>query len=48
MAEVEVRLRAKDCVKVNLLIELSNAGVQAFYERLGHSRDDLIFMEKWL
>lgn len=46
--EVEVRLKAKGCEKLNLLIEPTNEDVQAFYERLGYARDDLIFMEKWL
>ncbi len=48
MAEVERRLLAIGCDKVNLLIEPDNAGVQAYYARLGYSVDPLIFMEKWL
>lgn len=48
MAEAERRLAAIGCDKANLLIEPDNAGVQRFYERLGYSRDELIFMEKWL
>lgn len=48
MAEVEARLAARGCAKVNLLIEADNAGVQGFYARLGYTRDELIFMEKWL
>ena len=48
MAELEVRLRALGCTKVNLLIEADNAAVTGFYERVGFTRDDLIFMEKWL
>lgn len=48
MAEAERRLRLIGCDKVNLLIEPDNAGVERFYGRLGYSRDDLIFMEKWL
>ena len=48
VAEVERRLRAKGCEKVNLLIEPANAAIQGFYEHLGYARDDLIFMEKWL
>jgi ribosomal protein S18 acetylase RimI-like enzyme len=43
---VEARLRDRGAPKVNLLIEGDNAGVQAFYERLGYGRKDLIFMEK--
>lgn len=48
MNRVEDGLKAKGCEKVNLLIEPSNAGVQGFYERLGYTVDELIFMEKWL
>ena len=48
MAEVERRLVAIGCDKVNLLIEPDNAGVQTYYERLGYGTDALIFMEKWL
>lgn len=48
VAEVERRLRARGCRKVNLLIEPGNARVQGFYEALGYTRDELIFMEKWL
>ena len=46
--EVEQRLKAKGCEKVNLLIDGGNAGVQDFYKKLGYNNDDLIFMEKWL
>ena len=46
--EVEDRLKAKGCEKVNLLIDAGNAGVQDFYRKLGYNNDDLIFMEKWL
>ena len=48
MAELEARFRAVGCVKVNLLIEPDNSGVQRFYDGIGYSRDDLIFMEKTL
>lgn len=48
MAEAEGRLIAIGCDKVNLLIEPDNAGIERFYDRLGYSRDALIFMEKWL
>jgi ribosomal protein S18 acetylase RimI-like enzyme len=48
VTEVEKRLKVKGCEKVNLLIDPDNSGVQVFYEQLGYSRDDLIFMEKWL
>jgi ribosomal protein S18 acetylase RimI-like enzyme len=48
MAEVERRLRAKGCAKVNLLIEPANVQAQGFYERLGYNPDALVFMEKRL
>jgi hypothetical protein len=48
MAELEERLAAIGCAKVNLLIEPENAEVTGFYARLGYQTDDLIFMEKWL
>jgi ribosomal protein S18 acetylase RimI-like enzyme len=48
MAELEERLMAIGCPKVNLLIEADNAGVVPFYQALGYQTDDLIFMEKYL
>lgn len=48
MQELENRLAALGCEKINLLIEPSNSGVQAFYGRLGFTADELIFMEKWI
>jgi ribosomal protein S18 acetylase RimI-like enzyme len=48
MEELEARLKAKGCQKLNLLVEPSYTGAQDFFERLGYRRDDLIFMEKWL
>ena len=48
VTQVEKRLKAKGCEKVNLLIDGDNSGVQAFYEKLGYNHDELIFMEKWL
>jgi uncharacterized protein len=48
LAELERRLLALGCPKVNLLIEPDNAAVAGFYTGLGYRRDDLLFMEKWL
>lgn len=48
MAELERRFREIGCTKVNLLIEPTNAQVEAFYRAHGYRVDDLIFMEKWL
>ena len=48
LAELERRLRAVGCPKVNLHIEPGNAAVASFYARLGYRQDALLFMEKWL
>jgi len=48
VAELERRLLAVGCPKVNLLIEANNAAAASFYARLGYQQDDLLFMEKWL
>jgi ribosomal protein S18 acetylase RimI-like enzyme len=48
VAQLEERLKAKGCEKLNLFIAASNSGVQGFYQFLGYTRDELIFMEKWL
>jgi ribosomal protein S18 acetylase RimI-like enzyme len=48
LAELERRFRIVGCVKVNLLIEPDNAGVEAFYRKQGYATDPLIFMEKRL
>jgi len=48
LAELERRLAAQGCRKVNLLIEPDNERVTGFYRRHGYTEDQLIFMEKWL
>jgi ribosomal protein S18 acetylase RimI-like enzyme len=48
LAELELRLGAKGCRKVNLLVEPENEQVTSFYRRYGYAEDQLIFMEKWL
>jgi len=48
LAQLELRLRAKGCRKVNLLVEPDNEQVTSFYRRCGYAEDQLIFMEKWL
>jgi ribosomal protein S18 acetylase RimI-like enzyme len=48
LAELERRLSAQGCRKVNLLIELDNERVTGFYRRHGYTEDQLIFMQKWL
>lgn len=48
LAELERRLAAQGCRKVNLLIEPRNERVTGFYRRHGYTEDQLIFMEKWI
>jgi hypothetical protein len=48
LGELEARLRAKGCRKVNLLVEPANRAVVGVYRQLGYDVDDLIFMEKFL
>ena len=48
LAELESRLYAKGCIKINLLVERGNASVRDFYTKRGYAVDELIFMEKWL
>ncbi|HET8844866.1 MAG TPA: GNAT family acetyltransferase [Ktedonobacteraceae bacterium] len=48
LQELERRLQAKGCEKINLLVRLDNANVQSFYRKIGYQGDQLIFMEKWL
>ena len=48
MDEVEARLRALGCPKINLQIRSSNADVVAFYRSLGFTVDDSLSMGKRL
>ena len=48
MREVEQRLRALGCLKVNLQVVGTNFGVVGFYEGLGFSVEDRISMGKRL
>ena len=48
MHELERRLRAKGCPKVNLHVVPANAGVRTFYAALGYAERDLLFLEKWI
>jgi ribosomal protein S18 acetylase RimI-like enzyme len=45
---VEEQLKAMGCPKLNMQVRTSNAGVQAFYERLGYARDQTISLGKRL
>jgi|SRR5450755_274681 ribosomal protein S18 acetylase RimI-like enzyme len=46
--ELERRLLAGGCIKINLLVEPENAAVVPFYERLGFRPRTLTFMDKWI
>ncbi len=48
MEEVEARLRALGCPKINLQVRSSNAEVIEFYKRIGYSIDDVVSMGKRL
>jgi ribosomal protein S18 acetylase RimI-like enzyme len=45
---VESRLRALGCPKINLMVRRSNAGIIAFYRKLGFAEDDVVSMGKRL
>lgn len=46
--EVEARLAALGCRKINLQIRATNIQVQAFYDRLGYGTEDRVSMGKRL
>jgi ribosomal protein S18 acetylase RimI-like enzyme len=48
MQEVEQRLLALGCPKINLQVRSSNAEVLAFYRALGYAQDDVVGMGKRL
>jgi len=48
MAEVEARLAALGCPKVNLQVRATNEEVVAFYRRLGYTIEDRISMGRAL
>ncbi len=48
MQEVERLLLARGCPKVNLLVRSTNAGVIAFYRRLGYTEDAVVSLGKRL
>ena len=48
MRRLEEALRAKGCLKLNLLVQNSNAEVIAFYRALGYLSDDVTFLGKRL
>lgn len=46
--EAERRLEALGCVKINLQVRASNAGVVAFYQRLGYDVEERVNLGKRL
>jgi ribosomal protein S18 acetylase RimI-like enzyme len=48
LRRLEEALRARGCLKVNLQVRASNAGVIAFYEKLGFAAEEIISMGKRL
>lgn len=44
----EAWLRSRGVRKAQLLVQQSNAGVAAFYERLGFERSAVMVMQRWL
>jgi ribosomal protein S18 acetylase RimI-like enzyme len=48
VAELEQRLRARGCEKLNLLVERDNPDAIAFWRHLGYAEDDVVFLGKWL
>ena len=48
MRELENRLRARGCARIDLTVARANAQVQGFYEQLGFDPRDVIVMQKCL
>ena len=48
MAEIEQRLTALDCPKINIMVRNSNLSVQEFYQHLGYSTDEVAVLGKRL
>ena len=48
MAEAERALTERGCPKLNLQVRSTNAGVLAFYARLGYAQDDVVSMGRRL
>jgi len=48
MAEVEHRLRAMGCPKINLQVRASNEALIQFYESLGYGIDNVVGLGKRL
>ena len=48
MVEVEKRIRAKGCPKINLQVRSSNADVMSFYASIGYRVDEVVSLGKRL
>lgn len=48
MAEAEAMLLVRGCPKINLQVRTTNAGVIAFYKKLGYAQDDAVSLGKRL
>ncbi len=48
MQEIETRLKAMNCPKINLMIRTDNTNVQNFYAELGYEPQDCVVYGKWL
>ena len=48
MLAAEAKLRAAGCPKINLMVRDTNAGVVAFYERLGFTVEERVCLGKRL
>lgn len=48
MQEVERRLTARGCPKLNLLVRASNQGTIEFYRRLGYAQDEVVSLGRRL
>jgi ribosomal protein S18 acetylase RimI-like enzyme len=48
MAEVERRLEAIGCPKLNLMVRRDNTGVVGFYGRLGYDEQSVVVLGKRL
>jgi ribosomal protein S18 acetylase RimI-like enzyme len=46
MSKIETRLKKLGCPKINLQVRETNAGVRAFYEKVGFTQDKVISMGK--
>ncbi|MEZ4630498.1 MAG: GNAT family acetyltransferase [Deinococcales bacterium] len=48
MAEIEAKLKARGCPKINLLVRSSNTQVIGFYEQLGYKQEETVCLGKRL